>query len=69
MAFLSRSDLEAIGARVAEAYQQLPGAAEAPFERVNIDRLISSLLACGSITDICPWMAEPLALPLSVKSA
>ena len=44
MAYLSRSDLEAIGARVAEAYQQLPGAAEAPFERVNIDRLISSLL-------------------------
>lgn len=44
MAYLSRSDLEAIGARVAEAYQQLPSAAEAPFERVNIDRLISSLL-------------------------
>ncbi len=44
MAYLSRSDLEAIGARVAEAYQQLPGAAEAPFERVNIDRLIGSLL-------------------------
>lgn len=44
MAYLSRADLEAIGARVIRAYKKLPRIAGQPLEYVNIDFLIESLL-------------------------
>ena len=44
LTYLSRSDLEAIGARVIRAYKKLPEVAGRPFEKVNIDLLVETLL-------------------------
>lgn len=44
MPYLSRADLEAIGARVIRAYQKLPETDGSTFERVDIDYLVETLL-------------------------
>lgn len=44
MKFLSRMDLEAIGARVIASYKKLPAVASQPLERVDIDYLVETLL-------------------------
>lgn len=44
MAYLSRIDLENIGARVIRAYKRLPDVCGHPFDRVDIDYLINALL-------------------------
>lgn len=44
MKFLSRNDLEAIGARVITAYKTLPEISGEPLEKVDIDYLVQELL-------------------------
>ena len=44
MRYLSRSDLEAIGARVISAYKRLPRVTGKPFVRVDIDYLLEALM-------------------------
>lgn len=44
MKYLSRNDLEAIGARVIAAYKKLPAISGQPLERVDIDYLCQALL-------------------------
>lgn len=44
MQYLSRVDLETIGARVIRAYQKLPGSGGGSLERVDIDYLVEALL-------------------------